>query len=587
MSQLTLFSSGFELASSVTSSVLLHRSWNVITSRYAGIVTNVGEGVSWKVYREPGSDLTIIAFEVKLDFSNLQAGLVSSNTLRENNFHHFEFLCTKKDPFFSVNKTAISLFSENYEKLDQLKSEINSSTKLIVTGHGLGGAVASLFTISLLNSIGSGKNRPLCITFGSPLIGDKKLQQAISRSSNWNSCFLHVVSLKDPLPTLFITNYSSSPAVLTPETSGYMPFGTFFLCSDANSTCFENPDSILELLIAMGSIHTQNQGFQSSDYGNIVEKLNDKVICKFFSTRVENMAHAGSALESSISLQLQALALTPHLQQQNIDTNTLETKIKIQEQKFILHRRIKNFDPAKKLNVVKLCMSQLEWYKKETKNQRIGYYDSYKNMNSPWDYDVIQFHKRLTNYWEKMVEEVEMKPQKEGAAFRTRWLYAGTNYRRMVEPLAVAQYYREGGIDYVTQNRSKHFVRLEEWLNEGTKKATSDLSSTSKKNVEALLTFDSCFWAHVEEALLSCKELKVVREKEETLKKLVIFEEYVYGLVKNYAVSPEIFLAQSSYMCWWNEYKAIKGTFYNSALSNFMSDARKREQYALGVYDFP
>lgn len=93
-----------------------------------------------------------------------------------------------------------------------------------------------------------------------------------------------------------------------------MPFGTFLLCSDVNSTCFENPDSILEQLIAMGSIHTQNQGFQSSDYGNIVEKLNDKVICKFFSTRVENMAHAGSALESSISLQLQALALTPHLQ---------------------------------------------------------------------------------------------------------------------------------------------------------------------------------------------------------------------------------------------------------------------------------
>ena len=275
------------------------------------------------------------------------------------------------------------------------------------------------------------------------------------------------------------------------------------------------------------------------------------------------------------------------MQQQNIDTNTLETKIKIQEQKFILHRRIKNFDPAKKLNVVKLCMSQLEWYKKETKNQRIGYYDSYKNMNSPWDYDVIQFHKRLTNYWEKMVEEVEMKPQKEGAAFRTRWLYAGTNYRRMVEPLAVAQYYREGGIDYVTQNRSKHFVRLEEWLNEGTKKATSDLSSTSKKNVEALLTFDSCFWAHVEEALLSCKELEVVREKEETLKKLVEFEEYVYELLRNYVVSPEIFLAQSSYMRWWNKYQAIKGTSYNSTLTSFMNDARKREQYTLGAYDFP
>ena len=223
----------------------------------------------------------------------------------------------------------------------------------------------------------------------------------------------------------------------------------------------------------------------------------------------------------------------------------------------------------------------------ENKKSANRYYDSYKNMNSPMDNDVIYYHKMLTNYWEEMVEEVEMKPQKEVAAFHTRWLYGGTNYRRMVEPLAIAQYYRDGGKEYMTQNRSKHFVQLEEWLNEETKKATSDLSSTSKKNVEALLTFDSCFWAHVEEALLSCKELKVVREKEETLKKLVIFEEYVYGLVKNYVVSPEIFLAQSSYMCWWNEYKAIKGTFYNSALSNFMSDARKREQYALGVYDFP
>lgn len=119
----------------MTSSVLLHRSWNVITSRYAGIVTNVGEGVSWKVYREPGSDLTIIAFEVKLDFSNVQAGLVSSNTLRENNFHHFEFLCTKKDPFFSVNKTAISLFSENYEKLDQLKSEVHHLLSLVIISY--------------------------------------------------------------------------------------------------------------------------------------------------------------------------------------------------------------------------------------------------------------------------------------------------------------------------------------------------------------------------------------------------------------------------------------------------------------------
>nr|AFK43077.1 unknown [Lotus japonicus] len=205
-------------------------------------------------------------------------------------------------------------------------------------------------------------------------------------------------------------------------------------------------------------------------------------------------------------------------------------------------------------------------------------------MNSPWDNDVVQFHKKLKNYWEKMVGEVEVKPQTEGAAFRKRWLFGGTTYRRMVEPLAIAQYYKDGGEDYVTKERSKHFKQLEEWLKESNGK---DLESTSKKNVEAILTIDSCFWAHVEEALRSCKELKAAKEKEEELKKLVEFEEYVYKLLKNYAVSPEIFLEKSSFMFWWIEYKGIKGTSYSSPLVSFMNIAANRDQYTLGAYDFP
>jgi hypothetical protein len=279
------------------------------------------------------------------------------------------------------------------------------------------------------------------------------------------------------------------------------------------------------------------------------------------------------------------LKLTWQQEQENSEINTLDTKLKELEERFILQKRM-SFDPTRKLNEMKVHMAQLEWYKKETKNQQVGYYDSYKNLNSPFDHDVVQFHKKLTSYWEKMVEEVEMKPQKEGAAFRTRWLYGGTTYRRMVEPLAIADYYREGGKDYVNNKRSKHFNQLEKWLMEDSKKATSDISSTSTKNMDAILTIDSCFWAHVEEALLLCKELKVANEREETLKKLFEFEVYVYGLLKDYAVSADIFLAQSSYICWWKEYKEIKGSLYTSALANFMNDDTKIEKYATGAYDF-
>ncbi|XP_073225295.1 senescence-associated carboxylesterase 101-like isoform X2 [Cicer arietinum] len=579
MAQSKLFCGGIEVASFVTSSRILYKSWSTLSSHNQhDAVSYDGVGLSWKLDQQSCSDFTILAFKASLDSSsNLQADLVSSSDLREDNFLDFDFLCSRKNPIFFLYQTAVTLFRQNHHLLDSVKSQINSSsrrTPLIVTGHGLGGSIACLFIISLLHSIGSGKNRPLCITFGSPLVGDKRLQQAISQSSIWNSCFIHIVSHKDPLPRLFISN----------RTSTYTPFGTFIICSDATS--FENPDSTLEILVALASVHDNNQGLKSFDYGNIVKNLYLRATCIDFSTQADNMTNLDS-LATGISLQLQALGLTPHMQQQeNIDINTLETELKGLEERFILQKRIL-FDPSKKLNDMKVHMAHLEWYKKEAKNQQIGYYDSYKNMNSPFDHDVVEFHKKLTIYWEKMVEEVEMKPQREGSAFRTRWLYGGTTYRRMVEPLAIAQYYRDGGRDYVNKKRSKHFKKLEGWLMEESKNATSDVNNTRRNNVEAILTIDSCFWAHVEEALILCRELKVVKEKEETLKKLFEYEEYVYQLLKDYAVSPDIFLSQSSYICWWNEYKAIKGSSYTSTLANFMNDYTYIKQYFKGAYDFP
>jgi len=180
--------------------------------------------------------------------------------------------------------------------------QINSSHPLIVTGHGVGGAIASLFTMLLLESIDSGKKRPLCITFGSPLIGDKKLQEAISRSSTWSSCFLHVVSYKDSL----LRNFNPHPA-------DYMPFGTFLFCSDSGSTCLENPESVLELLL-VSSINDQSKGFEVVDYGKLVENLKRKAICKDFTPRGINLTNSTSLNASIYLLLCAALELTSDMQ---------------------------------------------------------------------------------------------------------------------------------------------------------------------------------------------------------------------------------------------------------------------------------
>ncbi|KAL2563933.1 hypothetical protein AAZV13_19G011800 [Glycine max] len=83
-------------------------------------------------------------------------------------------------------------------------------------------------------------------------------------------------------------------------------------------------------------------------------------------------------------------------------------------------------------------------------------------MNMPCDEEATKWHCTLKNYWKYMVEEAKIRPQKASEAFCQSWIQVGTGYRRMVEPLAIAQYYRDEGKDYVTENRPEHFVLLEE-----------------------------------------------------------------------------------------------------------------------------
>ncbi|KAI3784762.1 hypothetical protein L1987_43867 [Smallanthus sonchifolius] len=111
-------------------------------------------------------------------------------------------------------------------------------------------------------------------------------------------------------------------------------------------------------------------------------------------------------------------------------------------------------------------------------------------------------------------------------------------------------------IDQTTRSNEEKEKRSNEEKN--------DLKSIEeKRNKAASLTEDSCFWAHVEEALISLRELEnePSSNNEEKLEK---FEAYVMRGIKNYSVSPDIFLEGSSLMEWWKKYKEYKGTGYAS-----------------------
>ena len=160
--------------------------------------------------------------------------------------------------------------------------QIDNSKVLIITGNSLGGSVATLFTLWLLETIDfSITKRPLCITFGSPLIGDNGLQNAILKYPTWNSCFLHVVSDQDLVPRVLISPHNPPTTELALQTNVYKPFGTFLLCSEFGCGCFEDSQTILELLMATYSEGPGNQNPNQvlEIYRKIVEYLNRKVIC--------------------------------------------------------------------------------------------------------------------------------------------------------------------------------------------------------------------------------------------------------------------------------------------------------------------
>ncbi|KAL8231559.1 hypothetical protein R6Q57_001337 [Mikania cordata] len=289
---------------------------------------------------------------------------------------------------------------------------------------------------------------------------------------------------------------------------------------------------------------------QVYDYTNVLCSIKRKVLYRGDSELGEfNL----NPLRAGITTQLREIGVLNDIS--NAEIGKMEKK----QKEMIRKKKMKNaYDPAKKLNDLKISLTYLEWYMK-TRRDEGGYYDSYKNAKSKDEMEkknMMVKHQRLLNqYWEKVVKEKGIMPQKEGAKLRKRWLYDGTNYRRIVEPLDIAEYYEKGNKNYIN-NRSNHYRLLEKWSNE---------DQTTKRTKAASLTEDSCFLAHVEEALIL---LKGKLEND-------IFEDYVMGLIENYAVSADVFLEGSSLMKWWDEYnKPHRGSTHESKFVDYMNTGK-------------
>lgn len=206
----------------------------------------------------------------------------------------------------------------------QINTILENSKSIIITGYSIGGAIASLTALWLLSYLQtlSSPTQILCVTFGSPLLGNKSLSKSLLRQ-RWVGNFCHVVLKHDIIPRLlfaalapintqlhyvfqyiqstitsqssqinipvteeikehlfrFVLNYMEKMAKESKEKMEscagiFWPFGNYLLCTEESAVCADNSVSVVKLLYLMLAKGNSKSCFEDHlKYGYCVERM--------------------------------------------------------------------------------------------------------------------------------------------------------------------------------------------------------------------------------------------------------------------------------------------------------------------------
>ncbi|GLJ28544.1 hypothetical protein SUGI_0561650 [Cryptomeria japonica] len=502
-----------------------------------------------------------------------------------------------------VHSGAFNRFLHILESKDfKAKMQGLKEQTVIFVGHSVGGAVAALATLWFLEKRFRNSSS-FCITFGSPLVGNATLHEAIGRE-DWLDRFCHVVSKYDIVPRMHLAplesikmpldaivpnwrnkmgqdhvaplqlsipeacrillenvlKYTSTIANNYPGESGvrspFVPFGTYMFCSTHGAACIEGSEAVLKMLHLTMRSHEGIPDDQTAhvcisehtDYGRMLEVITEELLN---ASQIANFV--ANSFELGIALELDAMGVEAQ------DDHAFLALRKAGEEKNEQDINIEKLNME--LSKHQSYMAQLEWYKMRSKDNGPGYYDAFKQIVERKDFYVNLARKRLEEFWDKIIEMEEKHVLPIDFRTRNKWINAGTAYRRLVEPLDIADYYRtlKGNKSYLSDGARPHrHIVLEKWMKE--KEQTRAGSGRGKKGRTsfASLTEDSIFWARLEEAYKALINPQQEQDMNATLKESLEFEKYAESMIKDKSVSVEVFLEQSSFMIWWQQYSHIQ-----------------------------
>ncbi|KAK7322577.1 hypothetical protein VNO77_25965 [Canavalia gladiata] len=459
----------------------------------------------------------------------------------------------------SVNQAFQNRFQRILLSLEaEVDKAINEQKQIVFTGHSSGAPMAILATLWALEKYITSKSHDgislLCITFGSPLVGNHIFSHAIRRE-NWSRYFLHIVMRHDIVPQILLAPLSSldqgfetisqffnprsesfmsqliggdtqvsefySAVVSKAATvtsyaacklmgskygieepvadfiplSPYRPFGTYIFCTgngtEEKQIVVRNSGAVLQLMFFFSQLSTELEIAQAS-----------------YRSLREHIIH-GTELQQTLRMQnvvyLDQLRDFPS-SEDGAGGSTSTTNSVLNDLDQLSGRAILCLRAAEELEVQKLNyedrlqlkkdlveenMRKLETYREMMQEREVGgYYYAFKVHSGTEDFKANIMRIQLGGVWDDIIEKLrsyELPDEFEG---KEEWIELGTRFRRLVEPLDIANYYRFSRhhviSSYKDRGRPRRYRYTQRWLEHAQRRP-------EESNPE------SCFWADVED----------------------------------------------------------------------------------------
>lgn len=193
---------------------------------------------------------------------------------------------------------------------------------------------------------------------------------------------------------------------------------------------------------------------------------------------------------------------------------------------------------AKKKDIEKE-INDLQAYKTRCEARQINYYDAFKIQKGDEDFKANVNRLKLAGMWDEVIEMVKRDELPDGFESCEEWVESGTKYRRLVEPLDIANYYRhlknQDTGPYVVEGRPKRYKYAQKW-----REYALALPQGSSK--------ESCFWAYIEELSIKTSEPGGFEKVKEDVLHL---ERDIDKWVSDEVLGEDVFLEESMLVRWW------------------------------------